>query len=326
MARKNIYRNGYELQPVPFNYKPVVFVILIILIAFSVFAVITFFKTDSPSKYIQAEVKAPIILPYDFSEIILPDEGQSALGTAGFGVIKTSLDIEKPAPMASITKIITVLAILQKSDLKLGEKGKIIVLTAQDEQYYRDYLAIDGTITPVTAGLEMNEYEALQAILLPSSNNMTDSLVDRYFSNREEFLNFANSMISSFGLTNTRLADASGFSPESVSTPSDLIIIGQKALQNPIIAEIVAQPNATVAVAGSLRNYNMLISEPGVTGIKPGATDQAGYCLLFSANTTNKAGQTETIIGAVMGINDRVRYYDSALQMLNDAKSKILTQ
>lgn len=260
---------------------------------------------------------------YNFDSIVFSPEGQSAVGTLEFGVIKSSSANEKPIPMASITKLITVLSVLEKAPLEPGQQGDIITLNAKDEQYWHDYVALQGTITPVTAGYTMTQYEALQAILLPSSNNIADTLVDRYFDSREEYLYFANSLIKSYGLKNTKVSDASGFSPESVSTPSDLIIIGQKILNKPVLAQIVAQQNANISVAGEIPNYNPLITIPGVTGIKPGATDEAGYCLLFSADTINSGGKKETIIGVVMGIKDRPTYQSSALRLLEDSTAII---
>lgn len=210
--------------------------------------------------------------------------------------------------------------------MDIGQSGDMLQLTAQDEQYYWDYVAIEGTVTAVTAGSEMSQYEALQAMLLPSSNNIADTLVDKYFSSRQEYLDYANALLQRLGLSNTRVADASGFSPESVSTPSDMIIVGRKALQNPVIAEIVAQPSAVLSVGGEVPNYNALIGEDTVTGIKPGLTDEAGRCLLFSADTTDATGNTVTIIGVVMGIDSFEVYFDGSLAMIEQASQQIAAQ
>lgn len=262
---------------------------------------------------------------YDLKDVTLPPNGQAAIA-----VSEETLNIHTNStnvwPMASITKIITALAILKKSPLEPGQPGEAFILNQKDEQYYWDYAAKQGTITPVTAGFEMNKYEILQTMLLASSNNMTDSLVDRYFASHDEFVTYTNDMLKGFGLVHTKVADASGFSPESVSTPSEMITIGQIALKNPIIAEIVRQPNASPRVAGWIPNYNALINQPGITGIKPGMTDQSGYNLLFSYEAPNASGETVTVIGVVMGMFNRGEYMSALMAMLDGGKSAVAIQ
>lgn len=262
---------------------------------------------------------------YDLSAVALPQNGQAAIAVVE-ETLNTHTNSHNVWPMASITKVVTALAILQKSPLEPGQTGEMFTLNQKDEQYYWDYAAKQGTITPVTAGYDMNKYEILQTMLLASSNNMTDSLVDRYFSSHEEYITYANEMLRSFGLSRTTVADASGFSPESVSTPSEMIKIGQIALKNPVIAEIVRQPNASPSVAGWIPNYNALISQPGVTGIKPGMTDQSGYNLLFSFETQTSTGDTVTVIGVVMGMFNRGEYMQALNSMMESAKTAVAAQ
>ena len=232
-----------------------------------------------------------------------PSEGQFAVANLVDG-IEVNYENEQLAPIASLTKLITALAVLEKAPLSLGEQGDVITLEAKDEQYYWDYASIEGTVTAVSAGLQMTQYEALQTMLLASSNNMSDTLVDFYFDSKEEYLDYANKYLEEMGLIYTNVADTTGFSPESVSTPSELLLIGKKALDNPVIAEIVAQKEATVSVAGEIPNYNALIELPYVTGLKPGLTDEAGYCLLYSMDVPNSSGEIVTVIGVVLGIRD----------------------
>jgi D-alanyl-D-alanine carboxypeptidase (penicillin-binding protein 5/6) len=266
----------------------------------------------------EAKIDSPL------QNIALPEVGQTAIGTLDQGVIKHS-ENEKQAPMASITKVITSLVLLEKRPLQLGESGDIITLNEKDLQYFNDYYAKLGTVTAVTIGGTMSQYEALEAILLPSSNNMSDTMVDRYFASMEEYLTYANDYLQRNGLNNTIVADASGFSPGSKSTPSDLVKLGQLALKNPVIKEIVAKPFTTISVGGDIPNYNQLISEPNVIGIKPGTTDEAGYCLLFAANFPDAAGNTVTVITATIGHPDRPQYIETILKLHNDARQVLLT-
>jgi D-alanyl-D-alanine carboxypeptidase (penicillin-binding protein 5/6) len=274
-----------------------------------------FVSSDSVEQVaVSAEVvKEPI---YKFDELPAPIEGQFAVANLVDG-IEVNYEGENLAPIASLTKLITALAVLDKAPINTGEKGDTILLTAKDEQYYWDYAAIEGTVTPVTAGLEISQYEALQTMLLASSNNMADTLVDYYFESKEEYLEYANNFLKEMDLVYTKVADTTGFSPESVSTPTELLLIGKKSLENPVISEIVAQKGAYVSVAGEIPNYNMLINLPYVTGLKPGLTDEAGYCLLFSMEVPNSSGELVTTIGVVMGMRDTDQYRSFMLTTYN---------
>ncbi len=286
-------------------------------------------KTDNMQQVLAEQTTA---LPVEASQetkidsplqnVPFPNTGQAAIGTLEQGVIKHT-DNETQAPIASMTKVITALVILDKRPLELGQPGDTITLTEKDAQYFNDYYAKLGTVTAVTVGATMTQYEALQAMLLPSSNNMSDTLVDRYFSNMDEYIKYANDYLQKQGLKQTVIADASGFSPGSKSTPSDMIKLGQLALKNPVVKEIVAQPFATLSVAGDVPNYNQLINEAGVIGIKPGTTDEAGYCLLFAANLPDIAGKVHTVIAVSMGQTDRPTFVASMKAMLESSRQNL---
>jgi len=247
------------------------------------------------------------------TELVWPDNGQASVGTFGAGIIKSKPQPQKSAPIASMAKVITALAILDKHPLQLGDKGPTITFDTIDEQIYRDYLSKNGSVTAVTAGKSMSYYEALQAMLLPSSNNMTDSLVRRVFGSIDNYVIYANKMIDNFGLTNTHIFDASGFSSKTTSTPDDMISIGQKALSNPVITEIMSQSSANIPLAGHIENFNHLLGVDNVTGGKTGNTDEAGWCLL---SIIQKSPKEDSVISVIMGMNTPNELYLSARKLL----------
>lgn len=265
-------------------------------------------ETDTPSK------------DYDFSSIPLPTEGQVAFKMRGGRVWG---DTNSRAPMASITKVVTALAVLEKAPFELGSEGSSLTFTLEDEEYYRDFLAQQGTVTGVVAGQSITEYDALQAILLASSNNIAETLARHYFGSQEEFVNYANSMLLRMGLENTVIADASGFNPSSVSTPRDLLTLGEVALENPVVAEIVRKDEARIMDNVRIPNYNALIGFDETNGIKPGFTDEAGYCLLFSAEFPDSSGAKQQFIAVAMGIQDRALYFQTLSSVFDGAKNII---
>lgn len=242
-----------------------------------------------------------IVAPKTQTAIVLPwpSYGQSAFGADGFGLLAIR-GKQTAIAAASTIKVITALAILDKKPLQAGQQGPYITLGTSDVAIYRDYLRRGGSVAKVAAGEKISQYQALQAMLLPSANNIADSLVIWAFGSQKAYLSYAADFAASIGLKNTHLIDASGFSPNSTSTAQDLVIAGLRAMRNPVIAEIVAQKQAKIPIAGVIQNVNWLLGKDGIVGIKTGHTDKAGGCYLF-AYRMNVAGQRVVAVGAIMG-------------------------
>ena len=180
----------------------------------------------------------------------------------------------------------------------------MITITQADVKLYNDYLAKDGSVLPVKVGDQFSQYKALQAMMLPSANNIADTAASWSFGSVNEYVAFANTFVKSLGMDQTTVADASGFSPKTVSTAEDLVILGQAVLANPVLAEIVNQKQAVFPDAGTLGNVNWLLGTDGIVGIKTGNTDEAGGCYLFSAKRTVD-GRQVTVVGAILGAPER---------------------
>ncbi|HSX17742.1 MAG TPA: hypothetical protein VLE51_00020 [Candidatus Saccharimonadales bacterium] len=246
---------------------------------------------------VQSPVSDAIKLPW-------PTYGQAALGATGLGVVATN-NSSSPAPIASIAKAITALAVLKEKPLKAGEQGPTIILSSVDAQIYQDYLAKNGSVVPVKAGDQITEYQALEAMLLPSANNIADSTARWAFGSIDSYVTYANQFVKTLGMTQTTVAtDASGFSPQTISTAKDLVLLGEAALKNPVLAAVVNQSEASFPNVGTIKNVNGLLGTDGILGIKTGDTDQAGGCFLFGAKRIIR-GQSVTVIGAILGAPNR---------------------
>src|SRR3990167_3703573 len=232
-----------------------------------------------------------------------PAYGQGALGARGYGVLTTHGE-QKPVPIASITKIVTALAVLKEKPLVKGEKGPNITINSDDVAIYNEFVAQGGSVTPITKGSQISEYDGLQSMLIPSSNNMAATVAKWAFGSVDNYVKYANQMLSDLGFKQTKVDEASGFSASSASTASELIKLGELALANEVVADIVKKSSANLPVAGEVRNINTLVGEDGVIGIKTGNTEAAGGCLLFASKRTID-GKDITVIGVVLGAPTR---------------------
>ena len=245
---------------------------------------------------------AQISVPSKDVALAWPGDGQTAIGALNYGVLAQS-GAETPKPIASVAKVMTALAVLKKYPLEPGQKGPTIAVTAADIKSYNDYVAKDGSVVAVNLGEQLTQYQALQGLLIPSGNNIADLLVRWAFGSMDVYLTYANNMAKELGMDQTKISDASGFSAQTVSTPSDLVRLGLAALDDPIIAEVVKQTSADLPVAGTIRSTNIFLGKSDVIGIKTGHTDEAGGCFLLGA-THDFGGQKTTVVVATVGAKD----------------------
>jgi serine-type D-Ala-D-Ala carboxypeptidase (penicillin-binding protein 5/6) len=224
-------------------------------------------------------------------------------------------------PTASTAKVMMALLILQKHPLTLGQQGPNIPVTDAIVAQYEQELAANESVVAVQSGEQLTEYQALEAMLVPSATNIADLLASWGFGSIAQYTVAANQMAVSLGMTQTHFDDASGFSPATVSTAGDLVKLGQAALQNPVVAQIVAKPSVALPVVGTVQNFNIELGQSGINGIKTGNTDQAGGVFLFSAPYDN----SHTIIGATMNAPDLGTALHDAPEILDSFKSNLQT-
>lgn len=241
---------------------------------------------------------------YHFSQqprpvsLLWPSYGAGAVGAIGYGVLETH-GSGTPLPTASTVKVLTALAVLRQKPLNPGEAGPMITITQADMDSYHSFVARDGSVVAIEAGEELSEYDALEALLLPSANNIAVTLARWAFGSVSDYNTYANNYARELGMTQTTVTDPSGFDPTTLSTPQDLVILGEAAMANPVIAEIVAKPTAEIPVQGMIRNINFLLGQDGIVGLKTGNNDQDPGAFLFASKQT-VGDQTVTIIGAIM--------------------------
>lgn len=240
------------------------------------------------------------VLPGAAAHLAFPGYGGSAIGAVGFDGVLAHAGTDAPLPMASITKIVTMLVILQAKPLTVGEEGPSVTMTATDVGYYNHYRSLNGSVTTVKEGLVFTQHELMELALVHSANNYAASLAVWAFGSMDAYLAAAQSWVASQKLSSMTITDPTGIEPTDAASTTDLLTLGKIALADPVIAQIVAIKSVTIHDVGTITSTNTLLGSQGINGIKTGTLNDAGSNLLFAANHT-VGGNTVTIVGVVLG-------------------------
>lgn len=252
------------------------------------------------AKQVVQEIAGTYTIPGTAPTLTWPSVGQAAVEVEGMGTLGTSGDMSTPVPIASVTKTMTAYQVLLDHPLTAEEQGPAITVSQQDADLYGEDIDQGDSAVALTAGEQLTERQALEALMLASADDVATMLAEWDAGSVDAFLAKMNATAAGLGMTHTTYADPAGLDSATVSTATDQMLLAQTALLQPALAAVADETSATIPVAGTIHNINTLLGQDGVVGIKTGSTDAAGACLLFAAKVTVD-GQNEMVIGAVLG-------------------------
>jgi len=197
---------------------------------------------------------------------------------------------DRERPVASATKLMTALVVLERAEL--------------DDVYTSpgyDGAAVESTID-LKAGERLTVSDLLTALLLESANDAAVTLAEGVAGSRAEFVELMNERADRLGLGHTHFANPIGLdSPENYSSAADLATLTVRLRRDAFFRRTVDRPRAQLtsgAEPRELENSNDLLGgQAFVNGVKTGHTNLAGYVLVGSAS---RGGVTviSTVLGA----------------------------
>ena len=254
----------------------------------------------APVKSLSAEVEPPAGIAAIPPTVSFPGYGASGVGALGYPGVLASAGATDPLPIASISKVITALVVLDAKPLAPGDPGPSLTFGSVDEDFYFGQRAIGGVTKPVRSGQVMSQRNVMDVMLMASANNYAESLATWAFGSEAAFADAARAWLDRQGLTSTTIEEPTGVSPNNASTVGNLVEVARLATSDPVISEIVATQTLDVPGVGVVDNRNGLLGVDGIDGIKTGTLDAAGACLLFSQDVI-VGSETITVVGVVLG-------------------------
>ncbi len=201
------------------------------------------------------------------------------------GVILYARDIDKPRPIASLTKLLMVMTML---DAKIP-LDRSIEITGED----RDRLK--GSRSSLRFGTTLTRGELMRIALVASDNRAAAALARTHPGGSEALIRVMNEKARMLGLTHTRAVDASGLRPGNVSTARDLARLAYIARDYPFIARWSTTKRFSVIDRKTgkkleFRNTNALVHRERweIALSKTGFTSEAGNCLMMRTTIVNR--------------------------------------
>ena len=221
----------------------------------------------------------------------------AVLADADTGQILWGRDVGTERPMASVTKVMTALLVLESGNL-----GQEIAVPAAADSYAWKYGGESAGLHP---GDVLTAQELLAALLLPSGADAAYTLANAYGPGLNAFIARMNATAAQLGMKDTHFTSPDGLpyptETSTYSTPFDLLTLGLVAMRYPAFQSIVDLRFYHLPKGPGHHEYwwdntdHLIGSYQGALGIKDGYTDDAGHCLLFEATRNGR-----TLIGVVL--------------------------
>lgn len=192
------------------------------------------------------------------------------------GSVLAARHARTPVPIASITKLMTALVVLEAGQ----PMDELLTITRAD---------LDGTVggsSRIPLGARLTRSDMLRLSLMSSENRSTHALCRNYPGGKTACVAAMNAKAAELGMTSARFVEPTGLSSRNVASPEDLTKLVLAASADPTIREYSTTPRYTVIAKGlplEYRNSNLLVDNPDwqVKVQKTGYLSEAGRCLVM---------------------------------------------
>jgi D-alanyl-D-alanine carboxypeptidase (penicillin-binding protein 5/6) len=232
------------------------------------------------------------------------------LADLGTGQVLVQRSARAVRPIASLTKIMTALLVLEDEE---GRLDRVVSVHPDAVFGRRDYGG--GSTLGLRAGERISVRGLLAGLLLGSANDAAEALAIVESGSVAAFVKDMNARARALGMKGTRFASPHGLDDRGRSSATDLLTLLRAVLRIPTFRDLIARRFVTIpstpGPARRIQNRNvMLWLYRGAFGVKTGYTTGAGYCLIATA----RRGARE--LGVIV-LGDRNEVFSDAASLLN---------
>ena len=213
----------------------------------------------------------------------------------------------RSVPIASITKLMTVLVALERAQLD-------DVATVQP-----DATTTGGSVIGLRAGERISVRDLVTAALIHSANDAAHALADHVAGDEERFVSLMNARARELGLSQTHFVRPDGLdAPGHRSSARDVTLLARVAMQKPFLRATVRRREAAIQGGRRLDVWNDLLRTfPGLIGVKTGHTSDAGWCQVAAVR-----GGGITIYATLLGGPSRAERNEDLARLLRFGLSR----
>ncbi len=232
----------------------------------------------------------------------------AVLMEAETGQILYSLNSSEKLPMASITKVMSLLVLsdyIDEGKLELTDTVKASSAAS----------AAEGSVIWLEPGEEMTAAELLEAVIVSSANDACIALAEHTAGSEAQFVKLMNARAKKMGLKNTRFTGCVGYdSGGHYSSAEDIAVMTAELMEKEYYRGwLLTWLDYLRGGATQLLNTNKLVRYyDGILGGKTGTTDNAGCCLTCCAERGNMR-----LVAVVMGCGDDPQRFDKTEELLD---------
>jgi len=244
---------------------------------------------------------------------LAPEAKSGILIERDTGNVMYEKEANKKLPPASMTKIMTLLLIMEELEKGSLKKDDVIRIS-------ENAASMGGSQIFLEAGEEMKVNDLLKGIAIASANDASVALAERIAGSEEEFVSRMNEKVKELGLKDTQFQNTTGLPAENhYSTAHDMAMMAKELLSHESITEYTSIYEDYLRKGSEdefwLVNTNKLVRfYPGVDGLKTGFTNEAKYCLTATAKKNDMR-----VIAVVMGVDTPKERNASVSNMLDYA-------
>lgn len=232
------------------------------------------------------------------------------LAEAATGQVLYSQNPDERLAIASVTKIMTLL--IAAEEMKAGR-------ISMEDEVVASYNAfsMDGSVIWLNEGERMSMYDIIRSIVISSANDACVALGEHIAGSEEAFVNVMNKRAEELDMKNTRFVNCTGLdAQEHYSSAADVAKMAAELRKYDFFDEFFLT-RLTYVREGTERetqllNTNRLLYYDGITGLKTGTTDNAGYC--FTA-TAKRNGME--LVAVVLGAQTDEERFEIAEKLLD---------
>ena len=227
------------------------------------------------------------------------------------GNVLYSKNENEPLAMASMTKVMSMLLIMEKIDDGSLKYDDIVEISTESS-------SMGGSQIFLNPGDKYKVIDLLKGVAMASANDAVVALAEKTYGSKEHFIEAMNKKAESLGLKNTHFVNVHGLDEEGhYSSAYDMSVMARELLKHEkildftrVYEEYLTKPDGSQIW---LVNTNKLVRfYDGVDGLKTGFTQNAGYCLTATGKKNNLR-----LISVVMGEESIEKRSSDTVKLLN---------